>query len=98
MAAIELSPTPAGIKQTISDSISSVYGAAAKKNIPIHTAYFEDVLLLHDRKWTVEAMTNILENAVKYSPANKEINISLEALPIYTKISVTDFGHRHCPR
>ncbi len=92
VGAIELSPTPAGIKQTISDSISSVYGAAAKKNIPIHTAYFEDVLLLHDRKWTVEAMTNILENAVKYSPANKEINISLEALPIYTKISVTDFG------
>ncbi len=92
VGAIELSPVPAGIKQTISDSISAVYGAAAKKNISIQTAYFEDVSLLHDRKWTSEAITNILENAIKYSPSDREINISMETLPIYTKISITDYG------
>lgn len=92
VGAIELSPVPTGIKQTISDSISAVYGAAAKKSISIQTAYFEDILLLHDRKWTSEAITNILENAVKYSPTGGEINISVEPLPIYTKISITDYG------
>lgn len=92
VGAIELSPVPAGIKQTISDSISAVYGAAGKKNISIQTAYFEDIALLHDRKWTSEAITNILENAVKYSPSGGEINISAETLPIYTKISITDYG------
>ncbi|HWQ75261.1 MAG TPA: HAMP domain-containing sensor histidine kinase [Syntrophomonas sp.] len=92
VGAIELSPAPAGIKQTISDSISSVYGAASKKNISIQTVYFEDIALLHDRKWTCEAITNILENAIKYSPSDGEINISLESLPIYTKISITDYG------
>ncbi|HWQ77140.1 MAG TPA: HAMP domain-containing sensor histidine kinase [Syntrophomonas sp.] len=92
VGAIELSPVPAGIKQTISDSISGVYGAAAKKNISIQTAYFEDIALLHDRKWTCEAITNILENAIKYSPADGEIKISVEALPIYTKINITDYG------
>ena len=92
IGAIELSPVPAGIKQTISDSISSVFGTAAKKNISIKSAHFEDVPLLHDRKWTREAITNVLENAVKYSPQDSEINISVEALPIYTKISVTDYG------
>lgn len=90
--AIELLPVPANIKQTISDSISNVYGAAAKRNISIKSAYFEDVSLLHDRKWTSEAITNILENAVKYSLPNGEINISVESLPLYTKISVTDYG------
>ncbi len=92
VGAIELSPVPIGIKQTISDSISTVYGAATKKNIFIKTAYFEDVPLLHDRKWTSEAITNILENAIKYSSANEEINIFAETLPIYTKISITDYG------
>lgn len=92
VGAIELSPVPAGIKQTISDSISGVYGAAAKKSISIQTAYFEDIALLHDRKWTCEAITNILENAIKYSPSDSEINISVEALPIYTKIRIMDYG------
>lgn len=88
----ELSPVPVGIKQTISDSISTVYGAAVKKNISIQTAYFEDIPLLHDRKWTSEAITNILENAIKYSSSDNEIHISVEALPIYTKICITDYG------
>ena len=92
IGAIELFPVPTVIKQTISDSISTVYGAASKKNISIQTAYFEDASLLHDRKWTSEAITNILENAIKYSPAGGEINISVETLPIYTKISITDYG------
>lgn len=89
---IELSPVPAGIKQTISDSISSVYSAASKKNISIQTADFKDISVLQDRKWTGEAMTNILENAVKYSPRNQEIDIAAERLPLYTKISITDHG------
>jgi signal transduction histidine kinase len=92
VGAIELSPVSAGIKQTISDGISAVYGAAAKKNIFIQTAYFEDAALLHDRKWTSEAITNILENAIKYSPSNGKINLSVEPLSIYTKINITDYG------
>ena len=92
VGAIELSPRPIGIKQTISDSISTVYGAAAKKNITIQAAHFEDIPLLHDRKWTSEAITNILENAIKYSSSGNEIHISVETLPLYTKISITDYG------
>lgn len=92
VGAIEISPVTDGIKQTISDSISSVFSAASKKNITIQTADFEDVSVLQDRKWTCEAMTNILENAVKYSQPNQEIDIAVERLPLYTKISITDYG------
>ena len=92
VGAVELHPVPAGIKQTIFDSISTVFGAAAKRNISVRTAYFEDIALLHDRKWTSEAITNILENAIKYSPSDGVIDISVETLPIYTKVSITDYG------
>lgn len=92
VGAIELSPTPSGIKQTISDSISSVYSAASKKDVSIQTTGFEDISVLQDRKWTCEAVTNILENAVKYSQPNQNIDIAVERLPLYTKISITDHG------
>ncbi|WP_058300869.1 sensor histidine kinase [Gorillibacterium timonense] len=92
VGAIELVPVSASIKPTLSQSISDVYMAASKKNITIHTEPFEDVLLLHDRKWTGEALANLLENAVKYAPAGSVIQLSVEAMPIYTKINITDYG------
>ncbi|CRZ35034.1 signal transduction histidine kinase [Herbinix hemicellulosilytica] len=89
---IELNPVPAKIKKTISDSINTVYMEASRKNISVKTAEFEDISLLHDRKWTSEAITNILDNAIKYSPPDSEIYISVETLPVYTKIIITDNG------
>lgn len=92
VGAIELSPVPAGIKQTISDSISGIYAAALRKNITIKTEYFEDILLLHDRKWTCEAIQNIIDNSVKYSEQGNEIKITIEPQPLFTKICITDYG------
>jgi len=90
--AIQLQPAKAAFKQTLSNSISNVLPAAAKKNIQISVQPFEDLPLLHDRRWTAESLGNILENAVKYSPENGRIEVSLEHLAIYTKITVTDNG------
>lgn len=92
VGAIELSPIPASIKQTLSESIGMVFASATKKNMTILTADFKDTELLHDKKWTVEAMTNILENAVKYGASDSEIRIEIETMPLYTKISFTNFG------
>jgi len=90
VGAIQLSPVCQNIKQTITDSISTVLAAAAQKGIEIEVGDFEDVPLVHDKRWTQEAIVNILENAIKYS--SKNICISLEALPLYTKIIITDYG------
>lgn len=92
IGAIELSPVPLGIQQTVSESIGMVMASAAKKGVSICTEPFEDIKLLHDRKWTVEAMVNLLENAVKYSEEGGEIQIRAEKLMTYTKISFTDHG------
>lgn len=37
-------------------------------------------------------MTNVLENAVKYSPEGSRIVISMEKMDIYTRITVRDQG------
>lgn len=92
VGAISLNPAPELICQTISEAIGFVLAAASKKSISINIKEFEDVLLYHDRKWTVEAFVNVLENAVKYSETGGFIEISVEVLPIYTKVVVTDHG------
>jgi len=92
VGAIQLSPFETGITQTILDAIGSVVAAATKKNINISVSEFQDIPLCHDKKWTREAIANVLENAVKYSVPNGEIKVSVEPLPLYTKIIVTDYG------
>lgn len=92
VGAIQLSPVYQHIKQTISDAIGNVYTAASKKNIAIEVKTFDDIPLYHDKRWTKEAITNILENAVKYSHADNKIEITIEPMPMHTKIIITDFG------
>jgi len=90
--AIALVPMLAGVRQTISEAITLVLAEADRRNIKIEVAKFEDVQLHHDRKWTVEALVNILDNAVKYSKDGGEIAIRVEALQQYTKIIIADNG------
>jgi len=90
--AIQLAPVSENIRQAISDAIGSVVAAAAKKNIEIIVSDFDEATLYHDRKWTREAMINVLENAVKYSPPDKSIKVSVERMSLYSKIVITDYG------
>ena len=45
-----------------------------------------------DKRWTAEALTNVLKNASEYSPQEGKIQIESGVNPICTWISVTDSG------
>ena len=45
-----------------------------------------------DKKWTVEALANVLDNAVKYSPEKSEIAVSIRAGEAFVCIAVRDSG------
>ncbi|URN96400.1 MAG: HAMP domain-containing histidine kinase [Candidatus Pristimantibacillus lignocellulolyticus] len=45
-----------------------------------------------DRKWTTEALINILKNAVEHTPANGRIDISILDTYLYTEVSIADSG------
>ena len=67
VGAIQLTPALENIRRTISDAIESIIAVAAKKNINIAVSEFTDTALYHDKRWTREAIANVLENAVKYN-------------------------------
>ena len=73
------------------DAVNRAGGVYGRK-IELITEEFQDRKLYHNPKWTAEAMTDILENAVKYSPAGSSIKITLSRLDIYTKITIADEG------
>lgn len=92
IGAIQLTPALTDISLTISDAMGSIIAAATKKGINLMVEEIPSTILYHDRKWTREAIANVLENAVKYSPPHSEIRVSLDALSLYTKIIITDYG------
>lgn len=46
----------------------------------------------YDGKWTTEGIYNILDNAIKYSPAGSQITLTVEEYEMFTCIAVTDQG------
>lgn len=77
---IRVKPERTGLKQTISEAVSQVFMKAYEKQMEISVEMENDIQVRHDRKWTVEALTNILENAVKYSGKGTGITIRVQRL------------------
>ena len=82
--------------QPIYDTLAAALGGillnAEKKAIQVSVDCPADILLAHDRKWTSEALFNILDNAVKYTPAGGAIRVSVQSWELYVKIDITDSG------
>ena len=74
------------LKKTLTEAVSQIYMKARGKDISIQ------VEMDHDSKWTVEALTNILENAVKYSPEHTTITVRTQELASNVLIEVEDEG------
>lgn len=52
----------------------------------------QDVEICCDKKWTIEALTNIVKNAMEHSPKEGDITIDSGVNPMYDWIAVTDSG------
>ena len=82
--------------QPIYDTLASALGGillnAEKKQIDVSVDCPEQLAVPHDRKWTSEALFNILDNAVKYTPENGKITVTAECWELYLKISIADTG------
>ena len=82
--------------QPIYDTLAAALGGillnAEKKDIQVTVSCSESWEISHDRKWTSEALFNILDNAVKYTPVGGRINVSVALWEMYMKIDITDTG------
>ena len=89
---IKLQPQDVILTEVLTESVNSIYHKAVKKRISIENISDIDATLWLDKKWTVEAIANVLDNAVKYSPAGSSILIRMYKLANYIRIEVEDSG------
>ena len=89
---IRLEPRKASLKATLIRGVNGIYLKAEEKQIEMEMKEFSDMELLHDPRWTAEAISNVLDNAVKYSPAGSTVRIRVEPMASYVFIKVEDEG------
>lgn len=86
---IHLQPDVQDLQATVMISIKDVFTKAKAKGINI--AYIgENINVFHDRRWTAEAVFNLLDNAVKYSKGNSEISVSVKQFGMFAAVEVAD--------
>lgn len=78
--------------ETLAVAVNSVMQKAEHKRIDISVSCRPAIQVYHDMKWTAEAIENILDNAIKYTPENGKVLISVEVGEMYTVIKIKDTG------
>lgn len=92
VAMIELHPQPTDLREILIRAVNGVYDKALRKDIEMELLPFADVALPLDAKWTAEAIMNVLDNAVKYSPAATCITIAVEERTSFVRVEIADAG------
>lgn len=69
----------APLSETIARAMSGVWAAAERKHISLEVQCHEELTALHDPKWTAEAVGNLLDNAVKYTPDGRTVAVLYKA-------------------
>ena len=77
---------------TLAAALGGILLNAERKNIHVSVDCPTDIVLAHDKKWTSEALFNILDNAVKYTPTDGDIQVFVQSWELYIKIDITDSG------
>ncbi len=81
----------AEVEEIINTACQMVELAALKKKIDIVKDGTE-ALCYADKKWTTEALGNILDNAVKYSPEASQVKVNVIPYESFICIQITDQG------
>lgn len=89
---IRLKPELNSLNETILLSISEIQRKARNKNIRIKFNEIDKINNIHDNNWISEALFNILENAVKYTHEDGEIDITIQNYEMFCRVDIEDNG------
>jgi len=83
----------------VNQAVSPLLWEAAAQIAPKAEAKGVDVLVEEtdawarfDKKWTAEALMNIVDNGVKYTPSGGHVRLSARIYPLFCRVDVADDG------
>ena len=89
---ISLKPEKNSLNEIVLQAVKTVYAKAKEKGILITfecDQAFEAVL---DFNWTAEAISNVIDNAVKYTPQGGFVCLQITEYPSFLRLDISDSG------
>lgn len=80
------------LEMIVKEAVKNVSTLCDLRNINIKLNTLENAKVMCDAKWQIEAITNIIKNAIEHSKDNSSIIINIDNNRVYSKIEVIDFG------
>lgn len=89
---MKIQPTPQPILHMILGAIDQIALKAQKHGNEILLNGDQEIKAVYDRRWTEEAVFNVLDNAVKYSRESTPIIVEMTAYQLFVKIDIKNYG------
>ena len=90
---LAVTPKSQPLSPLLERAVSQAKAAAEQKGIALQLhLQQEEMKALYDLRWTAEALGNLLDNAVKYTPPGGCIQVSATQYELFCRIDVRDNG------
>ena len=86
-----LSPKRSALMPVLGGVMEQIAPKAALKGISVSLSP-TDAFACFDGKWTAEALYNIADNAVKYTPAGGSVSIAASVYELFCRVDIADNG------
>lgn len=89
---LELKSEEMGIEELLVDVLNPLYVLADAKQVELSVDIPEGIRLFCDRKWTAEALSNIVKNCIEHTDSGGEVSVTVLQTNFSTDITVRDTG------
>ena len=89
---VTVQPEKQSVEPLIFQAVAQIRPKAEACEIDVKIQGNQKITACYDKKWSIEALYNLLDNAVKYSPKGSQVTLRVQEYSMYCEICVEDRG------